>query len=118
MGDQGLFYNGTRHLSRLDLTIDRVRPLLLGSSLDDENIVLGIDLTNPDLSERGKILVPRGTLHVFRSVVLWDRVLHQCLTMHNFGLLTLRLAIELRFEADFADIFEVRGVQRAKRGRA
>src|SRR5215831_14794804 len=54
LADQGLYHEGTRHLSRLDLRIGGLRPLLLSSSLDQENLVLAVDLTNPDLSENGR----------------------------------------------------------------
>src|SRR4051812_10920531 len=71
-GEQGLFHLGTRHLSRLELRLDDVRPLLLSSTVSDANDTIAVDLTNPDLrarpgSEGPEIRVPRGVLHVFRS---------------------------------------------------
>src|SRR5215813_8763944 len=45
MGDQGLYHNGMRHLSRLDLLVDGRRPLLLSSALEDEDLMLVADLT-------------------------------------------------------------------------
>jgi|SRR3954452_12857587 glycogen debranching enzyme len=42
---QGLFHRDTRYLSRLELRIDGKRPLLLSSTVDDENVVMSVDLT-------------------------------------------------------------------------
>jgi glycogen debranching enzyme len=112
LGDQGLFHQGTRHVSRLDLLVGGLRPLLLSSGLDRENLTLAVDLTNPDLSADGHIDVPRGSVHIKRTCVLWDGVMHQRLTLHNYGLKGMRLRLDVRVAADFADVFEVRGVPR------
>lgn len=117
MGDQGLFHDGTRHLSRLDMTIAQARPLLLSSSLEEENLVLAVDLTNPDLSEEGRIVLPRGSLHILRSALIWEGVLHQRIQVHNYGVSPVEIDLALGFGADFLDMFEVRGVARARRGR-
>src|SRR5437773_2648811 len=77
LGDQGLFHAGTRHLSRFDLLIEGLQPLLLSSCLEEENLVLAVDLTNPDLSSDGDIVIPRGTVHILRTGLLWDGVLYQ-----------------------------------------
>ena len=44
----GVFYADTRYLSRLELLLNGMPPLLLGSNLRDDNSVLTVDLTNPD----------------------------------------------------------------------
>src|SRR5688572_32168432 len=51
--EQGLFHRGTRFLSRLELRIAGRRPLFLSSGMLDDNIVLAVDLSNPDLSLAG-----------------------------------------------------------------
>src|SRR6202051_431785 len=48
-GPDGLFHCDTRHLSRLELTVNELQPLLLGSNLRDDNALLAIDLTHPDI---------------------------------------------------------------------
>ena len=50
-GAQGVYYRDTRHLSHFTLAIDRAPPLLLSSSLRDDNATLTCDLTNPDLHD-------------------------------------------------------------------
>src|SRR5437899_8262408 len=48
-GSDGVFAWDTRHLSRLELLLNGMPLLLLGSNLRDDNSVLSIDLSNPDI---------------------------------------------------------------------
>src|SRR5262249_51986337 len=64
LGEEGLYHGGTRFLSCLLLTLDEVRPLFLSSTVREANDLLAVDLTNPDLFDAGRIVVPRGTLHI------------------------------------------------------
>src|SRR5512138_1551889 len=64
-GELGLYHHDTRFLSRLTLTLAGERPLLLSSSVKDDNAALAIDSMNPDVSRDNEITVPRGTVHVF-----------------------------------------------------
>ena len=67
-GKEGLYHNDTRYLSHQELTVDGVRPLHLGSSVEESNSLLVIDLMNPDLPERGtRGELAKGTLHIFRA---------------------------------------------------
>jgi glycogen debranching enzyme len=116
IGEQGVFHEGTRFLSRLALRIGRVRPLLLSSTVKQSNDLFLIDLTNPDISLDGQVVIPRGTLHVFRTKFLWNGACYERIRISNHGLQALQFALNLRFEADFADIFEVRGAVRPRRG--
>src|SRR6185436_1105336 len=74
MREQGLFHEGTRYLSCMVLRFGRVEPLYLSSTVKEDNALLTVDLTNLDIREGETIVVPRGTLHVFRGVFLWDAV--------------------------------------------
>ncbi len=115
-GEQGLYYEGTRHLSRFELRIGRARPLLLSSTVKEENELLTVDVTNPDIVDDGHVRLPRDTVHIFRSALLWDGVCYQRWRITNHGLTAVSLATELTFAADFADVFEVRGTERERRG--
>src|SRR5207253_3636437 len=64
-----------------------------------------------------EIVVPRGTLHVFRSKILWEKTCHERLRLHNFGRAAVHVSFAIEFDADFADIFERRGMNRERRGR-
>ncbi len=115
MGEQGLFHEGTRFLSRLELRLGGERPLLLESTVHDRNELLAVDFMNPDLFENG-IAIPRGTLHLFRSKFLWRGVCYERIRIANFGPERVRTVLSLGFDADFADIFEVRGIERRQKG--
>jgi glycogen debranching enzyme len=115
-GELGLFYQDTRFLSRLSLRLGKDRPLLLSSTVREDNAVLAVDATNPDVSRDGEVTIPRGTLHVFRSKVLWEKTCHERLRIHNYGRTPLDFSFSIEFDADFADIFELRGTNRERRG--
>jgi len=116
LGQQGVFDRGTRGLSRFDVRIAGVRPLLLSSTLDRDNAILLVSLTNPDLQRDGRVDVPRDTVHLERSSVVYDGSCHTRLTLRNFEREGVDLVVAIGFDADFADVFEVRGVRRARRG--
>lgn len=115
-GRQGIFFQDTRHLSNLQIRICGFRPLLLSSTVRDDNILLGVDLTNPDLTLPSGQSLLRGTLHVYRSKFLNDGVCFDQMTIHNYGQKPVEAELSLAFGADFADIFEVRGQKREHRG--
>src|SRR4051794_25143022 len=48
-GPDGVYHCDTRYLSRLELLINGMQPLLLGSNVRDDNSLLTVDLTNPDI---------------------------------------------------------------------
>jgi glycogen debranching enzyme len=117
LGEEGLYHNGTRHLSCLLLTLDHHRPLFLSSTVKEHNDHLTVDMTNPDLIEEYEMAIPRGKLHIFRCKFLWEAACYERIWFKNFGLAAVEVKFSLHFRADFADIFEVRGTQRTRRGR-
>ena len=117
LGEEGIYHEGTRFLSRLELRLGNTRPLLLSSTVRDDNTLLAVDLTNPDIRAGDQVTVPRGTLHIFRSKFLWQAVCYERLIIMNHGLTPVKVTLSLSFAADFDDIFEVRGIKRAKKGR-
>jgi len=114
----GLFHNDTRFLSRLELQVNGQQPLLLGSNLRDDNSSLSIDLTNPDYFVDGRVLLQKDLLHIARTIFLRGPVAYQRLALRNHGDVTIELTLSFQFGGDFADLFEVRGLTRAKRGRS
>src|SRR5215475_8029449 len=72
MGEQGLYHEGTRFLSRFELRVAGRRPLLLSSTIKDDNARLNVDLTNPDFSENGHLVLPRDQVHMLRCAFLWQ----------------------------------------------
>ena len=116
-GSQGLYHEGTRFLSRFELTMNGERPLLLSSTLKEENVLLNVDLMNPDMTHEGQVEVTRGALHVSRSRFLWHGLCFERLQIHNYSLLPIPVQLSMSVDADFADLFEVRGTKRNRRGR-
>ena len=66
-GPDGLFNADTRYLARLELALDEVQPLLLGSNLRDDNSSLTVDLTNPDIYRNDRIVLQKDMLHIVRT---------------------------------------------------
>ena len=117
-GEQGVYFDDTRFLSRLELRVGGRRPLLLSSTVKKENDLLAVDLSNPDLKESsGSLTLARGELHVFRSTFLWNGVCYMRLRISSFSRDPFEVDLRLDLDADFVDIFEVRGAKRERRGR-
>jgi len=113
----GLFHRDTRYLSYLYLTVDGQSPLLLSSTLRDDNAAFTSDLTNPDLFDsRGKLILEHDLLHLRRSRFLWNGAWYERLAVRNFDDRPRQVRIDIAFGADFADLFEVRGARRLRRG--
>jgi glycogen debranching enzyme len=115
-GPDGLFNCDTRYLARLELLFDEVQPLLLGSNLRDDNSALTVDLTNPDVYRNGRIVLQKDILHIVRTIFLWRGTAYQRVGVQNHGESTASFVLTLLFDNDFADLFEVRGEQRLRRG--
>ena len=116
-GDQGLYHAGTRFLSRFELMLGRRRPFLLSSTISADNTILAADLTNPDVVRGDHVLVPRGSLHIFRGRTLWNGHSVERIRIANHSTHPIQTPLALHFDADFADVFEVRGTRREHRGR-
>jgi glycogen debranching enzyme len=116
-GEQGLYHEGTRFLSHLSFRIWGRRPLLLSSSITQDNVLLSVDLTNPDIVKEGSVIIPKGTFHIFRSQFLWKGTLYERFRVSSYGSVATDITLDIHFDADFVDIFEVRGVNRERRGR-
>ena len=116
-GAEGLYHDGTRFLSRLELRLEERRPLLLSSAVKRDNAFLAVDLTNPDVAADGPLELEHGAVHVFRGKFLWRGRCYEHLRITNFGSAPVGASLALGVEADFRDVFEVRGAQRARRGR-
>ncbi|RYE22864.1 MAG: amylo-alpha-1,6-glucosidase [Sphingobacteriales bacterium] len=113
---QGIYHNGTRYISDIELLINDKRPLLLSSSVKRENEILSIDLTNPAFKDVEGDQIANGLIHIGRSKFLRDGECHEEIRLNNFGNETCTVEISLFFNADFKDIFEVRGIGRSRRG--
>ena len=116
LGEQGIYHEGTRFLSLLALRIGNMRPFLLNSTIKKDNLLFSVNLTNPDVYVGGKVILRRGDLHVFRSKFIWQATCFETVELVNYSLSPVELFFTLQYDADFCDIFEVRGVKRKERG--
>src|ERR1700733_12110373 len=98
------------------LYLDGFRPLLLGSTVRDDNDQLIVTLTNPDLFVDGELCLPANSLHISKRAFLLDAVCYVEIGIENYSMQVVDSALTLRVAADFKDIYEVRGMAREKHG--
>ena len=130
----GLFCCDTRFLSRLELQIEGRSPVLLHSTAD-KGFALSVLCTNPSFdggerleppeevepeaeSEEGKrVFAPlkAESIAIARDIVL-NGSLFEEIHVSNYSTHSVRFEISLSFDADFVDLFEVRGYGRGNRG--
>jgi glycogen debranching enzyme len=116
-GPEGVYHADTRHLSHFDLLLGGNRPMLLSSVPREDNASLTCDLANPDVTVDGQVVLERDLVHVRRSKFLWNATAFERIVLRSFSDRPHDVSLEMRFEADFADLFEVRGTKRTRRGR-
>lgn len=110
----GLYYRDTRFLSHYELTVDGRSPVLLSSSAERAYMSY-VDLTNPDVWTDGHIAIPQQTLNIRRIRVINGRLFER-IRFKNYNEHPISVRVEVSFGTDFADIFEVRGLRRKRRG--
>jgi glycogen debranching enzyme len=110
----GLYFRDTRYLSRLEMTVGGRPPVLL-SSTAERDFVCSMEFANLQMKGADGRSIPQASVHVRRTRLLADR-LYELLRVKNFNPEPVEVSIELAFGADFADMFEVRGTRRRRRG--
>ena len=115
-GTDGLFRDGTRVLSELRLKFVRTQPSLLSATVSQNNVSFTAHLTNQALQPLGDPAMPKAVIYIERKRFLWDGTLFERIELVHYGAPTLEVPLTIRFDADFRDIFEVRGQRRDKRG--
>ena len=124
----GLYYKDTRYLSVLEMKVSGYTPALLTSS-GEFNFMGNIQSANPmmqlpsrppsgDVGSSGSemvTLMPR-TLSIRRNRFIEDG-LHERVGFFNYNNFPVFATLVLRFGSDFRDMFDVRGYNRAKRGK-
>ena len=112
---EGLYAEDTRHLSELRLTVGGLPPVPLSSVMESGHHAV-INATNPVLPSAIGAPVPQETLNVRRTVLIADRLFYR-VRVRNFNSEPIATVAEVSLAADFADVFEVRGVGRGTSGR-
>ena len=111
----GLYHRDTRYLSHLRLTVWGRKPVLLSSSAE-RAFVSYVDMTNPDLYDGDRLVIRQQTLNVRRIRAVGDGRLFERIRIKNYSDEGVEVELGLSFGADFADVFEVRGLVRERRG--
>lgn len=113
--ETGLYWRGTRYLRACDVFLGGQPLIALSHSISDEEGTCQVDLTNPFL-RLGTETVYQGNVHVRRMLELNGHVLVQRLILTSFHPAPIGVKMGLKLSADFRDIFEVRGMERAEHG--
>ena len=113
---EGLFFEDTRYLSRLAVAINGATPLLLSSMVTDGNTMLAVDLANPEAADTGRAKLAPASIHLLNEIVLGSDALFATVSVRNYGREPAELELTIDLDADFVDMFELRGTHRARRG--
>ncbi len=113
--DVGFFHDDTRFLSHLELKVGGHRAVVLSSSTEN-TFSSQIELTTGNIRLRDSFDLPENTIHIRREQLLGSDVFFDRFTFENFNLSSVKLCVELSLEADFVDVFQVRGCPRAVHG--
>ncbi len=112
--EAGIFHRGTRHVSRLQLLLWGRSPVVLSSTERGAVGVLVSHLSNNNGDTGGPAAM---TVHLERSTVLTPTACLQQFCFTSYQDRPIQMPLTLRLDADFRDIFEVRGYHRSERGR-
>jgi glycogen debranching enzyme len=113
----GLYSGGTRFLSGLWLQIAGSRPLLLSSGARDDGGGLFVNEASPDVLDHPTVRLERDVIHLARHVTVSDGACEIKLALRSYADEPIPLPVQIWFAADYADVFEVRGAVRARRGK-
>jgi glycogen debranching enzyme len=117
----GLYQADTRILSGYELRINDQRPVILRTGIGG-SFTSTLQLTNPaylrnpnEKQQTAEIGLRAQSLGIIRERLL-SGAFRERITIQNFTTAPERQRLSLRLGADYADIFEVRGLARERRG--
>jgi glycogen debranching enzyme len=116
LGDRrGLYAHDTRYLSVYHLTVNGENPTLLSSSCE-QDFMANLQFTNPLLpGVDGASDVLPHSVSIRRNQLVHDG-LRERIGMMNYNRTPVQVQVMLEVGADFRDMFDVRGYERAARG--
>jgi glycogen debranching enzyme len=112
--DQGAYFEDTRFLSKLKLTMAGGPPVVLSTQTSAE-YTSQVDLTVTSTHFGGVFQDPVNFLHLRREQLIDEHFIER-LTLSNYLVRDIDYWVEYEFACDFADQFEVRGAKRRARG--
>ena len=113
--DVGFFHDDTRFLSNMELRVMGNRAVVLSSSTE-KTFANQVELTTGNITLRESFDLPENTIHIRREQLLASDIFFDRLTFENFNLVPVSFALEIHYDADFVDVFQVRGCARSVHG--
>ncbi|TCK80840.1 amylo-alpha-1,6-glucosidase [Albibacterium bauzanense] len=107
---QGIYHDGTRFINKLVLSINGEKPILLSGSIKEGNSIYSADLTNPVLKECN---ITENSIHIERHQFVREGAFYEEISILQYGPENCLFNLELAFNGDFKDIFEIRGLKRS-----
>lgn len=101
----GLYFRDTRFVSGFSLAVNGDPPSVVTTSLDEDNTTLTVELSCSIPDRSGSPC----TLSITRTSYLSGDALYSRIEFCNDGTLPVEVPIAYTIDADFSDIFEVRG---------
>lgn len=112
----GLFCNDCRVLDGYDLTLNDTAPTIL-SGVGVRGGETHHHLANPEMPDReGKGTIAKHTIEVRRRRLIRDGVVHELVSIANYGRREARLRVTVHFRSKFQDLFVVKGFVRQAQG--
>ena len=107
-GGLGMYFRDTRFLNRFELTVNGLKPVALSHSTDKQYIAT-FQSVNPPLTTSEGRRVKQQTVSIRRSRFVTGEGLFERLGFLNCNQFPVDLEVRLAVDADFRDIFAVRG---------
>lgn len=104
----GLYYQDTRFLSSYEMVLEGIPPTYLLST-GEMRFAEVQELTNPDLRLPNGVLIPKESLTIHRERIITTNSVDEVLAIHNFNVTPVPLELVIFFDADFNDMFQIRG---------
>jgi glycogen debranching enzyme len=104
----GLYYQDTRFLSTYELVLEGFPPTFLLST-GEMRFAEVQELTNPDLRLPDGSLIPKESITFHRERVITATSVYEILSVTNFNVMPVPLELVIFFDADFLDMFQIRG---------
>jgi len=110
----GLYHADTRHLSTYRMSLNKIAPVMLLSTAELGYAMEQV-MTNPAIATSEGRRIGQSSTEIRRQRVMSD-VLEERVRIANFNPFPITIELLYEFDADFADIFDVRGYQRTSTG--
>ncbi|MGE3797546.1 MAG: glycogen debranching N-terminal domain-containing protein, partial [Thermomicrobiales bacterium] len=110
----GLYARDTRFLNQIRLSLGGVRPETLSTTVHHASAATITSANNAMALSDGRLLHPH--LVAVEQRITVDTSLHIAIALQNFSQEVISLDLQLLFDADFHDVFEIRGFKRESTG--